>query len=202
MNYNKMDFRREVVCLAIAIIFIMAVVTKIARKRYLHSRRLAPVVNGIAILQLLPKLFTEDVPAIMHDLHAKYGSVFTISLFGPKVTVLIGPEVLSHFFQGPAHEISRGNAFDFTIPMFGKGVLYDTDAATRAEQIRFFIDALKSSKLRTHVDPMVQEVEVCPRHNLELYKFNILLFCIFSLQATMNQICVKFKFLYERLNNR
>lgn len=125
----------------------------------MYIRRPPPIVNGIAVLQLLPKLFIKDLPAIMYDLHAKYGSVFTISLFGPKVTVLIGPEVLTHFFQGPELEISRGKSFEFSAAMFGQGVLYGTDAATRNEQIRFFVDALKPSKLRTHVDPMLQEVE-------------------------------------------
>jgi sterol 14-demethylase len=185
-----MDLARGAVCCAIAIIAIMAVVTKFARSRPMYTRRPPPIVNGIAILKLLPKLFTTDLPAIMYDLHEKYGSVFTISLFGPKVTVLIGPEVLTHFFQGPELQISRGNTFDFTVPMFGQGVLYGTDAATRNEQIRFFIEALKPSKLRSHVDPMLQEVEVHPMLNLQLGIFRIIKFCIFSLPAEMNNLFI------------
>jgi hypothetical protein len=49
---------------------------------------------------------------------------------------------------------------EFTVPMIGKEVGYGVDAATRNEQNRFYNNALKPSKLRTHVGPMLNEVEV------------------------------------------
>ncbi|KAF0922719.1 hypothetical protein E2562_001111 [Oryza meyeriana var. granulata] len=90
----------------------------------------------------------------------KFGSVFTISVAGLlKVTFLVGPEVLAHFFQGLESEISHGNLFELTVPMFGKEIAHGVDNATRIEQGRFFVDALKPTRLRIHVGPMVQEVE-------------------------------------------
>jgi len=44
--------------------------------------------------------------------------------------------------------------------MFGKDVGYGVDIATRTEQNRFYLDVLKPAKLRCHVAPMLQEVEV------------------------------------------
>jgi sterol 14-demethylase len=80
--------------------------------------------------------------------------------FGLNVTLLIGPEVTGHFFQGLESEISHGNLFEFTVPMFGNTVFYGRDSATRVEQTRFHIEALKPSSLSRHVSPMIQEVEV------------------------------------------
>lgn len=149
---------------AIALFFITAIVTKIARTSMMSdptcTRPLPPVVNGIALLVLSPTLFKHGLKAMIHDLYTKFGSVFTISLFGVKVTFLVGPEVSAHFFQGLESEISHGNTLQFTVPMFGQGVAFGVDSATRNEQTRFYSDALKPSKLRRHVDPMVQEVEV------------------------------------------
>ncbi|KAF8653471.1 hypothetical protein HU200_062217 [Digitaria exilis] len=95
---------------------------------------------------------------MIHEEYPQLGSVFTISFFG-QVTFLIGPEVLGHFYQGVDSEISHGNTLEFTVPMFGKEVLYGVDVATRYEQLRFYSNALKPPKLRNHTDPMVQEVE-------------------------------------------
>lgn len=96
----------------------------------------------------------------MCELRAKLGGVFTVSLlFGHRVTFLIGQEVLAHFFRAPASEISRGDLFEFTVPMFGQEVGYGVDAGTRDEQLRIFLDALKPSRLKSHVEPMLREVE-------------------------------------------
>ncbi|KAK1606902.1 hypothetical protein QYE76_030575 [Lolium multiflorum] len=43
--------------------------------------------------------------------------------------------------------------------MFGKGHGYAVDQATRAEQSRFVMDSLRPAQLRSHVDPMLREVE-------------------------------------------
>jgi len=97
---------------------------------------------------------------MIHEQYTKLGSVFTISFFGLKTTFLIGPEVSAHFYQGLESEISHGKILEFTVPMLGKEVGYGVDIATRTEQNRFYVDALKPSKLRCHVGPMLQEVEV------------------------------------------
>ena len=44
-------------------------------------------------------------------------------------------------------------------PTFGKGVVFDVDHQTRAEQFRFFADSLKSNRLRQYVGMMVKEAE-------------------------------------------
>jgi sterol 14-demethylase len=146
-------------CGAMALLFIAIVLsTKFSRAR--NAGHLPPLVNGIALLALVPTLLKKGLPAVFSDLYAKYGSVFMLSFFGLDVTLLIGPEVSAHFFQALESEISNGKLFEFTVPLFGKEVCYGRDSATRIEQMRFNTEELKASKLRNHVSAMLQEVEV------------------------------------------
>lgn len=158
-----MEFTSGDVWFAVAVLLIATVATKIAIARAAVdptcTRPLPPVVKGVALLGLLHALVTKDLPTVIHDLYEKFGSVFTVSLLGQKVTFLVGPEVSAHFFKGLESEINIGNLLNFTVPIFGQEVGYGVDLATRNEQARFCLDALKPSKLRSHVDPMLQEVE-------------------------------------------
>lgn len=125
------------------------------------ERSLPPVVSGVSLMAALPRLVTHGLQAVVQDLHTKLGSVFTVDLFGVrKVTFLVGPEVTAHFFQASESEINLGNLYEFTVPIFGQGVMYDVDLATRSKQIHFCTDAIQPMKLKKHVDSMVREVQV------------------------------------------
>ena len=117
-------------------------------------------VKGIALLRLLPTLFTEGPEATMHYLYNKLGSAFTITVLWKSGTFLVGQEASGAFFQSLESEVTQGNLNEFTVPMFGKEMGFAVDYATRMEQTRFFIESLRPAKLRSYVDPMLQEVEV------------------------------------------
>jgi sterol 14-demethylase len=120
-----------------------------------------PMASGAYLLAALPTLLTKGLQPILHDLHAKLGSVFTINIFGlKKVTFLIGPEVTAHFFEGTHAEICQPDMYKLTVPIFGKGILLDADFATHSKQIKLSRDVMRTGELRRHVDPMVREVEV------------------------------------------
>ncbi|KAL6654838.1 hypothetical protein ACP70R_008303 [Stipagrostis hirtigluma subsp. patula] len=159
-----MDMIKYAMWFSIALVFITAIVKKVAKGRTVVfdpvcNKPSPPVVTGFSVIGVLHKFVTNGFQAMIHDQYTRLGSVFTISFFGTKLTFLIGPEVSDHFFQGLESEISYGDIIEFTVPMIGKEVGYGVDAATRHEQNRFQIDALKASKLRYHVGPMLQEVE-------------------------------------------
>jgi sterol 14-demethylase len=152
-------------CLTVTVLLLTIIIIKLVARRIVgpvHKERLAPpVVSWVSMMSALPTLLTKGQQAVIQDLHTKLGSVFTLSFFGvKKVTFLVGPEVTAHFFQAPESEISIGNLYDFTVPIFGQGVLYDVDLATRSKQIRFCTDAMQPMKLKNHVDSLVREVQV------------------------------------------
>uniref|UniRef100_A0A0E0CDU4 Uncharacterized protein n=1 Tax=Oryza meridionalis TaxID=40149 RepID=A0A0E0CDU4_9ORYZ len=158
-------------CLSMAVLF---VATKMIQQRprtlylYLYEKEnkeeellLPPVMSVVSVLTAyLPTLIAKGLPAVIHDLHSRLGSVFTVSVFGlKKVTLLVGPEVTAHFFQASESEIRQSNIYKVSVPVFGRGVLYDVDLATRSRQISFCTDSIKPINLRGHVDSMVHEVE-------------------------------------------
>ena len=84
---------------------------------------------------------------------------FAVPVFHKRITFLIGPKVSEHFFKAKDTEMSQKEVYEFNVPTFGKGVVFDVDHQTRAEQFRFFADSLKSNRLRQYVGMMVKEAE-------------------------------------------
>jgi sterol 14-demethylase len=160
--------KSSAVLFSIALVFIAAIITKVAWRRRITAdpatQNTLPhppaVITGVtSAVRLLHTLHTKGFRAMLDEQYTKFGSVFTISFFGMKTTFLVGPEVSAHFYQGLDSEVSH-NMLEFTVPMLGKHVAYGVDVATRTEQTRFYVDALKPSKMRCLVAPMLQEVEV------------------------------------------
>jgi hypothetical protein len=50
--------------------------------------------------------------------------------------------------------------YNFNVPTFGKGVVYDVDQKVRTEQFRFFTEALKKDRLKKYVPQFAAEAEV------------------------------------------
>uniref|UniRef100_I1NWI2 Cytochrome P450 n=1 Tax=Oryza glaberrima TaxID=4538 RepID=I1NWI2_ORYGL len=144
-----MNLDHNSTCLSMAVLF---VATKMIQQRprtlYLYEKEeellLPPVMSVVSVLTAyLPTLIAKGLPAVIHDLHSRLGSVF----------------VTAHFFQASESEIRQSNIYKVTVPVFGRGVLYDVDLATRSRQISFCTDSIKPINLRGHVDSMVHEVE-------------------------------------------
>jgi sterol 14-demethylase len=55
--------------------------------------------------------------------------------------------------------MSQKEVYEFNVPTFGKGVVFDVGHEERAEQFRFFSEALKTARLQTYVQLMVAEAE-------------------------------------------
>ena len=52
--------------------------------------------------------------------------------------------------------------YEFNVPTFGKGVVFDVDHKVRGEQFRFFAEALKTQRMRLYVPQFVQEAQAGP----------------------------------------
>ncbi|KAM0822439.1 hypothetical protein ACQ4PT_071489 [Festuca glaucescens] len=145
-----------------ALFLITVVLTRIANRRNtvddVCTLPPPPEVKGIALMGLFPTLFTKGPEATMHYLYNKLGSAFTVSFLWKRTTFLVGQEASGVFFQGLESEVTQGNLFEFTVPMFGRDMGFAVDYATRMEQTRF-VESLRPAQLRSYVDPMLQEVE-------------------------------------------
>ncbi len=61
--------------------------------------------------------------------------------------------------QGTDVQMSQKEVYEFNVPTFGKGVVFDVGHQERAEQFRFFSEALKTARLQTYAQLMVEEAE-------------------------------------------
>ncbi|EAZ39725.1 hypothetical protein OsJ_24164 [Oryza sativa Japonica Group] len=152
---------------AVAFLLINTVILRALQKRKSSPAAAAaaappPVVQGVGLVRFVRAMARDGPLEAIREQQAKLGSVFTASaplgLF--KVTFLIGSEVSSHFYVASYSEISMGRLYEFTVPIFGPGVLYGVDLETRKEQIRFNWDILKPRSLKASVGAMAEEVEM------------------------------------------
>lgn len=122
-------------------------------------KRLPPVMKGWPIIGGLPR-FLKGPIFMLREEYPKLGGVFTLKLFHKNITFLIGPEVSAHFFKAPESDLSQQEVYQFNVPTFGPGVVFDVDYSVRQEQFRFFTEALRVNKLKGYVNQMVAEAEV------------------------------------------
>merc|ERR1719155_408313 len=79
--------------------------------------------------------FVQGPLGVMAEAYSKYGDVFTVPVGNKRMTFLIGPTPSVHFFRGSDEVISQKEVYEFNVPTFGKGVVFDVDQmVTEAEQ--------------------------------------------------------------------
>lgn len=122
-------------------------------------KRMPPLVK--AKLPLIGGLlrFLKGPIVMLREEYPKLGGVFTLPLLHKRITFLIGPEVSAHFFKASEADLSQQEVYQFNVPTFGPGVVFDVDYTVRQEQFRFFTEALRVNKLKSYVDMMVMEAE-------------------------------------------
>ncbi|ERN06120.1 sterol 14-demethylase [Amborella trichopoda] len=121
-------------------------------------KRLPPTVQGWPIFGGLIR-FLKGPIVMLREEYPKLGSVFTVKLLNKNITFFIGPEVSTHFFKAPESDLSQQEVYQFNVPTFGPGVVFDVDYSVRQEQFRFFTESLRVNKLKGYVDQMVVEAE-------------------------------------------
>ncbi|CAL9120477.1 unnamed protein product [Musa acuminata var. zebrina] len=122
------------------------------------GKRLPPTVSAPPVVGGLLRFMRGPIPMIREE-YAKLGGVFTLNILNRKISFFIGPEVSGHFFKAPEAQLSQQEVYQFNVPTFGPGVVFDVDYSVRQEQFRFFTEALRVTKLRSYVDQMVVEAE-------------------------------------------
>ncbi|KAL0421648.1 UNVERIFIED_CONTAM: Sterol 14-demethylase [Sesamum latifolium] len=122
------------------------------------KKRLPPTVSSWPVVGGLLR-FMKGPIVMLREEYPKLGSVFTLNLLNKNITFLIGPEVSAHFFKAPESDLSQQEVYQFNVPTFGPGVVFDVDYSIRQEQFRFFTEALRVTKLKGYVEQMVTETE-------------------------------------------
>ncbi|XP_008791121.2 obtusifoliol 14-alpha demethylase-like [Phoenix dactylifera] len=137
------------------VVFVKLVCAALAPR---SKKRLPPTVKALPVIGGLLRFMKGPIVMIREE-YKKLGCVFTVNVLNRRITFFIGPEVSAHFFKAPEVELSQQEVYQFNVPTFGPGVVFDVDYSIRQEQFRFFTEALRVTKLRSYVDQMVVEAE-------------------------------------------
>ena len=87
----------------------------------------------------------------------EHGELFDISVLGRTFTAFLGPEAHEAYFRAADSVLSQKEVYQFTVPIFGKGVAYDASPELIAEQVAFLHPAVHESRLQSYAEQMFNE---------------------------------------------
>jgi sterol 14alpha-demethylase len=141
--------------------------------KYRH-KKLPPVYPGIPILGSVldfikhPLHFITDVHKELRDKALKTegvsscnkGECFTLSIVGQRLTFLVDNDATETFFKHSDAIFDQNEPYQFCVPIFGRGVIYDAPLDVRKAQIKFVTDSLHANVLPRYIPKMVKETEM------------------------------------------
>ncbi|MFO0632678.1 MAG: cytochrome P450 [Nannocystaceae bacterium] len=124
------------------------------------ARKLPPMLSGgLPLLGHALEMRLRPVD-LMQRGRDRFGDMFSIKLPGsPQSVVMSGPKAHQKFFRFSDEEVSMREVYKLMTPIFGKGIAYDAEPEIMKEQLAFFHDALRETRLRTYAAGFVAEAE-------------------------------------------
>jgi sterol 14-demethylase len=101
--------------------------------------------------------FARDPVSLLQRAYDECGRVAQFELAGKSVTVFTGPEAHESLFRHPDEVLNATEAYKMMIPVFGKGVVYDTTPARMMEQLHMLHPALRNKRMRTYTEIIAEE---------------------------------------------
>lgn len=160
--------------LAAAIVVVLAVVMLMPAKSLPAGKKYPPIVSpgkGSAgeadkpfVLRMLSHMpvisnflaFTQPIHMVK-DLFEKFGSMFTVNIFGQRLTFMVGRDARCAFYRSRDDVLSQAEVYGFMTPVFGKGVVYDAPPKIRRQQMQFLSNGLRKASLERHIGHIIIE---------------------------------------------
>ena len=90
----------------------------------------------------------------------EHGELFRFRL-GPRDFALFsGPDAHDAYFKAPDDQLDPKSVYQFTVPIFGRGVAYDVAPEIMTEQLGFLFPALRESAMRRFARVMFEEASL------------------------------------------
>src|SRR5436305_6047896 len=103
--------------------------------------------------------FHKNPVALLRRGRQLHGEIFSFPMAGKTVHVLTEPRGNEAFFRAPDDQLSAREAYQFTVPMFGRGVAYDVTPELMDQQLGFVMPALRDARMQTYAQAMEEEAE-------------------------------------------
>ena len=104
--------------------------------------------------------FAKDPTGLLQRAYDECGRVAQFKLAGKNVNVFVGPEAHESLFRHPDEVLNPTDAYKMMIPVFGKGVVYDTTHERMMEQLHMLHPALRNKRMRTYAEIIAEETQL------------------------------------------
>ena len=122
-----------------------------------RSGNAAPQLSGgWPLIGNLPE-FQRDPVSMLGRGWREHGELFRFRLGLRNFVLFAGPEAHDFYFRAPEDQLNAKAVYRFTVPIFGRGVAYDTSPEIMAEQLAFLFPALRESAMRRFACIMFEE---------------------------------------------
>ena len=121
-----------------------------------EHRAIPELGGGLPLLGHLMQ-FQRDPVAMLSRGWRELGDLYRFRL-GPRQFVLFsGPEAHDAFFSAPEDQLNAKAVYQFTVPIFGRGVAYDVAPSIMDEQLGFLYPALRDAAMQRFARIMFDE---------------------------------------------
>ncbi len=104
--------------------------------------------------------FVREPVELLKRAFEECGRVAQFGIFGKRITLFTGPEEHEALFRLPDEILSPTEAYKMMIPVFGKGVVYDTTPERMMEQLHMLHPALRNKRMRTYAEIIADETRL------------------------------------------
>ncbi len=103
--------------------------------------------------------FQRDPLSFLEHAWREHGEVFQFQLGARDFVLFAGPEAHDAYFRAPDDQLSAREVYQFTIPIFGRGVAYDVAPELMAEQLGFLAPLLRGGPMHSYARLMHAELK-------------------------------------------
>jgi sterol 14alpha-demethylase len=144
---------------SLLVVLVVSIVTNLVKQLYFPDRHKPPVVwHWIPLIGSTVE-YGQDPYKFFFRCREQYGDFFTFGLLGMKVTVYLGAQGNNFILNGKLKDLNAEEVYGpLTVPVFGKGVVYDIPNSRFMDQKRLLKEGFSSQTLRSYVPQFIKEV--------------------------------------------
>ncbi len=102
--------------------------------------------------------YEQNQPAFMMKVREACGEVGEYDLMGQPHVLFSGPDAQEAWCRAPDEVLGQSAAYTGTIPIFGKGVLFDAPMDVLKQQLKIQVDALRYQNMKAYANIIADEV--------------------------------------------
>ena len=103
--------------------------------------------------------FEENFAQFLMRCNAECGELAEYNMAGQQTVLMSGPEAQEAVLKTLDSKLSRAAAYQATVPVFGKGVIFDAPPDRMKTQLKIQVDALRYQNMKNYAAVISREVE-------------------------------------------